>query len=73
MSTVAEIREAIGRLSLEERAEITAELCGWDDDEWDREMMRDSAAGEFANLNHEADTAHASGQTRLLDEILREP
>ena len=73
MSTVAEIREAIGRLSLEERAEITAELCGWDDDEWDREMMRDSAAGEFAALNRAADAALAAGQIRVLDDILREP
>jgi hypothetical protein len=24
-------------LSLEERAEITAELCGWTDDDWDRQ------------------------------------
>jgi hypothetical protein len=35
MSTVEEIKTAIGRLSLEERAEITAELCGWTDDDWD--------------------------------------
>jgi hypothetical protein len=32
MSTVEEIRAAIQRLSLEERAQITAELCGWSDD-----------------------------------------
>ncbi|MGO8930923.1 MAG: hypothetical protein ACLQU3_29040 [Limisphaerales bacterium] len=33
MSTVEEIRTAIQKLSLEERAQITAELCGWTDDE----------------------------------------
>jgi len=35
MNTVEEIRTALGRLSLEERAEIAAELCGWSDDDWD--------------------------------------
>ena len=73
MSTVMEIREAIGRLSLEERAEITAELCGWADDDWDRQMQRDAQQGKFAALNRTGDTSQASRQTRPLDEILREP
>ena len=73
MSTVEEIKEAIGRLSLEERAEMLAELCGWDDDDWDRQMKRDAAAGKFATLNREADAALADGQTRTIDDILREP
>ena len=72
MSTVAEIREAINRLSLEERAEITAELCGWVEDDWDRQMKRDAGAGKFSALNREADAAQAAGQTRPLDDILRE-
>ena len=69
MSTVVEIREAIGRLSLEERAEITAELCGWADDDWDRQMQRDARQGKLAALNR----AGAAGETRSLDEILLEP
>lgn len=73
MSTVDEIRTAIRKLSLEERAEITAELCGWTDDNWDRQMKADSGAGKFAALNREADAAHAGGQTTPLSEILREP
>lgn len=73
MSTVESIRTAIKLLSVEERAEITAELCGWTDDDWDRQMQADGAAGKFASLNREADTAHASGQTRPLDDILDEP
>lgn len=72
MSTVVEIREAIGRLSLEERAEITAELCGWADDDWDRQMQRDAQQGKFAALNRADDTEQALGQTRILNEILRE-
>lgn len=73
MSTVMEIREAIGKLSLEERAEITAELCGWADDDWDRQMQRDAQQGKFASLNRAGDTAQTLGQTRPLNEILREP
>ncbi len=72
MSTVAEIKVATGKLSLEERAEIIAELCGWIDDDWDREMKGDAAAGKFAALNREADDAHAAGQTQSLNDILRE-
>ena len=70
MNTVEEIKSAIGRLSLEERAEMLAELCGWTDDEWDRQMKSDSATGKFDSLNRAADTAHAAGQTHPLDDIL---
>jgi hypothetical protein len=68
MSTVEEIRRAIQKLKLEERAQITAELCGWTDDEWDRQMKDDAAAGKFDALNREADAANAAGQTRRLDD-----
>ena len=73
MITVKEIKAAISKLSLEERAELTAELCGWADDEWDRQMKADGAAGKFQPMNREADAAHAAGRTSPLDEILREP
>jgi hypothetical protein len=73
MSTVAEIKLAIGSLSVEERAEILAELCGWADDDWDRQMKADATAGKFGTLNRAADAAHAAGQTRPLNDILREP
>ena len=73
MSTVEEIRTAIERLSLEERAQIIAELCGWTDDDWDRQMKADAAGGKFAALNREADAAHAAGQTRPLSDMLHEP
>ncbi|MGA2557671.1 MAG: hypothetical protein ABSG04_15490 [Verrucomicrobiota bacterium] len=73
MSTVESIRQAIQMLSVEERAEITAELCGWTDDDWDRQMKADGAAGKFAPLNREADAAQAGGKTRRLDDILHEP
>jgi hypothetical protein len=73
MSTVQEIKLAIAKLTLEERAEVAAELCGWGDDAWDRQMKADAAAGKFDALNRDADAAHATGQTGPLGEILREP
>jgi hypothetical protein len=73
VSTVQEIKTAIGRLSLEERAELTAELCGWTDDDWDRQMKADAAAGKFAPLNRQADAAHTAGRTAPLEDILHEP
>jgi hypothetical protein len=73
MSTVQDIKSAISKLSLEERAELISELCGWTDDDWDRQMKSDVAAGKFAPLNRAAEAAHASEQTRSIDAILREP
>ena len=73
MSTVEEIRTAIQRLSVEERAQITAELCGWTDDEWDCQLRNDAAAGKFAALNQEADSAQTAGQTRPLNDLPHEP
>ncbi len=70
MSTVAEIKEALAKLTLEERAEILTELCGWSDDDWDRQMKADAAAGKFAALNRETGAAHAAGKTVPFDDIL---
>ena len=73
MSTVQEIKSAINKLSLEERAELIADLCGWTDDDWDRQMKADAAAGKLGKLNNDADAANASAQTRRLEDILHEP
>ena len=73
MSTVAEIKAAISQLSLEERAELMADLCAWPDDDWDRQMKSDAAAGKFDSMNKAADAAHAAGETIPLEEIIREP
>ena len=70
MSTVQEIKSAIERLSLEDRAELVAELCGWADDDWDRQMKADAEAGKFAALNEDAGNAYRSGQTKPLNDVL---
>jgi len=70
MSTVQEIKSAIEHLDMESRAELIADLCGWSDDDWDRQMKADAAAGKFSTLNKEADSASRSGQTQPLDKGL---
>jgi hypothetical protein len=71
VSTVQEIKSAIELLSLEERATLITELCGRVDDDWDRQMRTDAAAGKFTVLNEYAGHAYRTGQTKPLDEIFR--
>lgn len=56
MSTVEEIKRAAGALSTAEREELLAWLLDADD-EWDREMAKDAAAGRLDFLVEEARTA----------------
>ena len=72
MSTVAEIKAAIDQLSLQERCELEAWLHPFEDDDWDRQMKSDAAAGKFDALHREADADYASGKTIPLTDILRE-
>jgi hypothetical protein len=62
MSTVEEIKAAIDHLPLEQQAELVAELCGWVDDDWDRQMKADANAGKFDRLNEGAAADHAAGK-----------
>jgi hypothetical protein len=64
MSTVAEIKEAIERLSPRERCELEALLHPRVDDDWDREMQADAAAGKFDRLKDEAATERCAGKLR---------
>jgi len=56
MSTVDEIKEAAGALSVSEREELLSWLLDVDDD-WDRQMVSDAAAGKLDFLVEEARTA----------------
>ena len=56
MSTVDEIKKAAGALSVNEREELLSWLLDVDDD-WDREMARDAAAGKLGFLVEEARSA----------------
>ena len=68
MSTVQEIKSAIEQLTLETRAELIADLCGWSDDDWDRQMKADAVAGKFAVLNGESDRAIRFRMHKLVNE-----
>jgi len=61
MSTVAEIKAAIPKLTLEERAEVARCLGNWQDDEWDEQMKRDIAAGKLDKLLSKVDDDIAHG------------
>ena len=64
MSTVAEIKAAIDQLSLQECCELEALLHPFEDDEWDKQMKRDTAAGKFDKLVAQADDDFAKGKLR---------
>ena len=69
MSMVPEIKEAIDRLSAQEYCELMSVLHPFDDDDWDREMKTDAAAGKFVVLNQAADQEYAAGRTRPIEDI----
>jgi len=64
MSTVAEIKEAIDRLSPQERCELEALLHPHVDDDWDREMKADAESGKFDKLVEEAESERRAGTLR---------
>jgi hypothetical protein len=72
VSTVAEIKAAIDRLSLEERCELEALLHPFEDDDWDQQIKRDAAAGKFDTLHRQSEAEQAVGKTIPLNDILRE-
>jgi hypothetical protein len=70
MSTVAEIKEAIDRLSSREYCELMSVLHPFEDDDWDRQMKADAAAGRFTAMNERAEQEYKVGSTRPLGEII---
>jgi hypothetical protein len=70
MSTVAEIKEAIDRLSSQEYCELMSVLHPFEDDDWDRQMKADAAAGKFTAMNEAADQEYGAGRTRPIEDII---
>jgi hypothetical protein len=63
VSTVTEIKQAVEKLSLSERAEFAKWFNGWEDDEWDRQMASDFApGGKHADVLREVDGNIAGGR-----------
>ena len=64
MNAVEEIKTAIDRLSFSQRAELERLLHGWTDDEWDRQIAQDAAAGRLDRALAEVDAEIDAGQLR---------
>ena len=62
--TVQELEKATAKLSPEELAELRAWFLEQDQDEWDRQLARDSEAGKLDKLIAQAkrDYAQANGR-----------
>lgn len=61
MSTVAEIKAAIPKLTLEERSEVARALHSWEDDAWDEQMKHDLASGKLDKVLSKVDGDIAKG------------
>jgi hypothetical protein len=63
MSTVQEIKQAIDRLSFQERCELLMLLNPPEYDEWDQQMLKDSGAGgKLDRLMEEARKDYQDGK-----------
>jgi hypothetical protein len=61
--SVKEIKKAIEHLSIEDRLELMQWLNQSADDDWDRQMKRDAAAGKFDALIKEGEADYREGRT----------
>ncbi len=59
--SVHEIKQAIQTLTLEEKAEVAGCLHGWKEDEWDKQMKSDLAAGRLDKLLTQVDADSQRG------------
>jgi hypothetical protein len=64
MSTAEEIKAAIDKLPLSERARLERMLHGWTDDEWDQQIAADAAAGKLDRLLAKVDADIDAGKLR---------
>ena len=72
MSTVAEIKLAIDRLTFEERCELEALLHPRVDDDWDRQMAADAEpGGKLDRLVEQAEAEYRLGALREFPELYK--
>ena len=62
--SIDQIKEAVEKLSVEERAEFAAWFHGWNDDEWDEQMKRDVADGKLDDVLREVEDDIKAGRLR---------
>ena len=66
MTTLQEIQDAAGRLTVEDRSELCKWLLEQDAEAWDREIEADVQAGKLDFLAEEALQEYRIGKTRKL-------
>jgi Arc/MetJ-type ribon-helix-helix transcriptional regulator len=71
MSTVTEIRDAIRKLPAQEAWKLAEELREHLDALWDKQFEQDVAASGLDDMVARAREKHATGNTRPMDEIVR--
>jgi len=64
MTTVQEIKRAIEKLSLEDRAEVARFIHGWSDDEWDEQIKADADAGRLNDLLRKVEEDYRAGRLK---------
>ena len=72
MTTLTEIKAAIDRLTPQEYCELMAMLHPSLDDEWDRQMAADLAAGRLDGIIAAAREEIEAGRTIPLESVLAE-
>ena len=71
MSTVTEIRDAIRKLPPQEAWRLADELREHLDALWDKQFEQDVEAGRLDDMIARTREEHATGNTRPMDEIVR--
>ncbi len=66
MTTLQEIQDAAGRLTVEDRSELCKWLLEQDAEAWDQEIEADVQAGKLDFLAEEALQEYRTGKTRKL-------
>lgn len=57
MTSLDDIKAAIDKLSMEERAHLARWIHGWVDDDWDRQIANDAKRGKLDRFLAEVDEA----------------
>lgn len=70
--SVAEIKEAIAKLSPREYCELMTELHPFEDDEWDLQMKADAAAGKLDFIDRNIEKARREGALIPLERSFEE-
>jgi hypothetical protein len=73
MGSIAEIEQAIARLSPQDFVQLGQWFDAERNRKWDRQIEADSASGALDFLLNEVDEDIAQGKTRPADELLDDP